>query len=45
MGLDLLVDVGELGIAVGMLLAFQRLGGALQAEAIEPFPVTAPTAC
>jgi hypothetical protein len=33
MGLDLLVDVGELGIAVGMLLAFQRLSGALQAEA------------
>jgi hypothetical protein len=36
MGLDLLVDVGELRIAVGMLPALQRLGRALQTEAVLP---------
>src|SRR5664280_2970209 len=34
MGLHLLVDVAELRVAVGMLLALQRLGGSLQAEAV-----------
>jgi hypothetical protein len=33
MGLDLLVEVAELGIPVGVLLAFQGFGVALQAEA------------
>src|SRR3954449_12222537 len=36
MGLDLLVDVGELRIAVGMLPALQRRGRALQAEPVLP---------
>jgi hypothetical protein len=36
MGLDLRVDVGELRVAVGMLLARQRLGRALKTEAALP---------
>jgi hypothetical protein len=36
MGFDLLVEVAELGIPVGVLGAFQRLGVSLQAE---PFPL------
>jgi len=36
MGLHLLVDVAELRVAIGMLLALQRLGGSLQAEAVLP---------
>jgi hypothetical protein len=32
--LDLLVDIAELGIPVRMLLALQRLGVGLQAEAL-----------
>ena len=34
MGLDLLVEVAELGIAVGTLLAFQGFGVGLQAETL-----------
>jgi hypothetical protein len=35
-GLDLLVDVTELGVPVGILFTFQGLGVALQAEALSP---------
>jgi hypothetical protein len=35
-GLHLLVDVGELSVAIGVLGALQRLGRALQAEPVVP---------
>ena len=34
MGFDLLVEVAELGVAVGILFALQGLGVALQAETL-----------